>query len=184
MHRIQRTSQVVEFSLCCIKSWKGNKKTPAGGVKKGNIKRWHILKKNNNLIFAHGLMVGRLFAELSVFLFCGDDDGPGSVTPSRDGVILSPLCSSSWSFPFCTDRWATSHHSTMEHNRAQDIFCLLFHYGRLDLTCIYNTDSWQLMSLRYTGATIKPILFLNTQNGRPFCMDFVSSPRHDKDKVV
>lgn len=96
-----------------------NKNTPAGGVKMGNIKRWRIFKENNNLICAHGLMVGRLFAELSVFLFCGDDDGPGSVLPSRDGVILSPLCSSCWSFPLRADRWPSSHHSMMLHNRLQ-----------------------------------------------------------------
>lgn len=45
---IHKTSELVE-GWCCIKSWKGNKKTPAGGVKKGNIKTWRILKKNNNL---------------------------------------------------------------------------------------------------------------------------------------
>lgn len=185
---IQRTSQVVEFSLCCIKSWKGNEKTPAGGVKKGNIKRWRILKKNNNLIFAHGLMVGRLVAELSVFLFCGDDDGPGSVNPSPDAVILSPLCSSCWSFPLCTDRGATSHHSMMLHNRRQKSFKSsgfyfgLFHYGQFDLTRINNTDSRHVPAL-YCWRN-NQTHFVSSHTKRSPFVDFVSCCWHDNNKVA
>lgn len=64
--------------------------------------------------------------------------------------------------------------------RAQDFFGPLFHYGRLDLTCINNTDSRQLMSLHsITGATIKHALFL-WRNDSPF---WILSPVPDMTKT-